>query len=89
MIKLIACFPVQSGTGFRMAGMGISPSNLSFSICVTSCMNCSFVRNVSLRVNKLMPMRPSCTIPITGLFCLGAVICLGTWQMFISSALVS
>ena len=83
MIRDIICFPVQSGSGLRIAGIGRSPSQLS--IHMTRFMTYSLVKNLSLSVNILTPSKESYTRPMTGLFALGVTIYLGTWQMYFNS----
>ena len=76
IIKEIIYFPVHKGTGFMIAGIGISPSQSS--IHIIRFITYSLVKNKSLKVKSEIPSNESYTIPMTGLFDFGATIYLGT-----------
>lgn len=57
--------PVQSFSGFKIAGYGISPSQ--FSIHISRLMTFARVKKVFLRVNNRIPSKASYTMPMTGL----------------------
>lgn len=96
IIMLITCLPVQSGSGFKMAGIGSYPGRSSSGLAefyfpyiqITRFIIYYLVKKVSLIVNKYTPSKASCTIPITGALFLGAMICLGTWAIFFNYEIV-
>mmetsp|Transcript_35662 Transcript_35662/g.80984 ORF Transcript_35662/g.80984 Transcript_35662/m.80984 type:complete len:202 (-) Transcript_35662:1364-1969(-) len=83
----MTCFPVQSGSGFRIAGIGKWPSNVSR--CITRFIIRSFLMKQSRLVKPREPRRVSWTIPITGLFDCGDTMQRGTIMISAASARVS
>ena len=81
------CFPVHSGSGLRMAGLGTLPSQFSSHMRIF--MKTSLVMKVSRLVMRRHASSVSCTMAITGLFACGDTIILGTIMSSCTSALVS
>ena len=81
------CLPVHNGSGLRIAGLGILPSQSSSHIMMF--IKTSFLMNVSRLVIKRQPSNVSCTIAMTGLFACGETIIFGTIINSLTSARVS
>eukprot|EP00160_Parvularia_atlantis_P017066 Unigene5718_Nuclearia_a/m.17455 Unigene5718_Nuclearia_a/g.17455 ORF Unigene5718_Nuclearia_a/g.17455 Unigene5718_Nuclearia_a/m.17455 type:complete len:351 (+) Unigene5718_Nuclearia_a:973-2025(+) len=76
MMSDTSCLPVQSGIGLRMAGTGTMPSQSA--IHMSRFITAALSRKTSRRVNLLMPLSASCTMPMTGRLLCGLTICVGT-----------
>ncbi|RNA23264.1 hypothetical protein BpHYR1_033063 [Brachionus plicatilis] len=82
-----SCLPVQSGLGLRMAGWGNFPSHLGKNS--TKFIMLSLSKNTSRLVILRTAVSVSCTMPITGRFDCGVMICRGTIINSETSARVS
>ena len=65
MMSEKSCLPVHNGRGFRMAGVGIFPSQEGRNI--SRFIICSLSMNTSRFVILRTAVSVSCTIPMTGL----------------------
>ena len=66
MMQVNTCFPVQSGTGFKIAGIGTSTSSSANPKYATNEQNISFEKNWSLCVIKYAALRKSCEAATSG-----------------------
>ena len=73
MVRLRICLPVHNGFGFKIAGVGIVPSQSG----TQSRIFCTWFQSKkeSRSVNMRIPQSVSCTMPITGLLAWGEIIC--------------